>query len=361
MPPVVVGAVMAASAIAGGVAGAIERSNASDEAKALMQARLDELNAVGQPPDTSIALVLQEFKQQGIITPELEKEILQETSKVAQLKEDPGVRDAQVKALQFLQNRSETGLGPEERSAFNLLRKEVAKDTEGKRQQILQNMAAKGMSGSGAELAAQLSASQAGDEAAAAAGDRIAASAAQNALQAMAQVGQLGGQIRGQDFDVARTKAGAEDEMNRFNTQAQIARQTRNIAAQNEAQARNLQEKQRMSDMNVQQANQEAARQMAAKESVWRNKLALAGAKGDVYSSQANQRLKEGEANAAGWQQMGQGVAQGAAAMGGGGMAGGMTGKTATPTQSLGVDTNLTNQSDTFSQSMYDKYPWLKK
>ena len=98
MPPLVVGAVVAGTAVAGGIAGANERSNASDDTKALMIQRLQALEAAGTPPETALPLILQEFKSQGVITPELEKEIQGEASKVAQLKEDPQYKQAQNQA-----------------------------------------------------------------------------------------------------------------------------------------------------------------------------------------------------------------------------------------------------------------------
>ncbi len=314
LPLILAGAGIAS--LAGGIAGAIERSNASDEAKALMKQRLAELESVGAPPDTSLPIILEEFKSQGVITPELEKEISLEASKVAQIQEDPSYKNAQKQALQFLQQRSDTGLGAEETAAFNALRKEAAKEAEGRRQQILQNMAARGMSGSGAELAAQLSSSQAADEQLSAGGDRLAAEAAKNALSAMMQSGQLAGQLRGQDFDVASTKARAEDELKRFNVSNQISRQTRNLGQLNEAQIANLREKQRIADANIAMVNAEKQRQMQEKANVWKNKLNLAGLKGGVYGEQADQRLKEGAQNAQGWQQMGQGVSQAISSLG---------------------------------------------
>lgn len=360
MPPLVVAAVAAGAAVAGGVAGAIERSDASNDAKALMKKRLAELESVGMPPDTSLPIILQEFKSQGIITPQLEQQIHAQASKTAQIKEDPQYKQAQNQALQFLQQKSATGLGPEEKAAFNTLRTQVAKESEGKRQQILQNMAARGMSGSGAELAAQLSASQAGDEALSAGGDKLAAEASRNALAAISQSGDLAGKIRGQDFDVASAKARAEDELNRFNTQSDISRQTRNVSGLNDAQIRNLQEKQRLADTNTGMANQEAQRQMAEKANVWRNKLAYSNAKGGIYGEQADQRLKEGAAAAQGWQQMGVGVAQGVAGIGGGIGKSAVAPVAGSSAGNLGVDTSLSAQSADLN-SLSDKYPWLKK
>lgn len=363
MPPIAIAAVAAGAAIAGGVAGAIERSNASNDVKALMKQRLAELEQVGMPPDTSLPLILQEFKQQGVITPELEKQIHAEASKVAQIKENPQTRDLAMRGLQLIQQRAETGFGPEEIAALNVAKKQAAKEAQGRQQAILQNMQARGMGGSGAELAAQLSSAQAADEELSASADRIAAEKAAASRQAVQQLMSGASNLRAQDFGVAETKARAEDELNRFNVTSDIARQKANIAAKNRAAELNLSEKQRIADANIAMANAEQARQNAARESVWKNKLGLAGAKGDIYNQQAAQRQQQGEAAAQGWAQMGQGVA--GAVTGIGGLGGGA--RTAAPTApmvqaqptaraTLGVDTTLAPVDD-----LENKYPWLRR
>ena len=367
MPPAVVAAVAAGTAVAGGVAGAIERSNASAEAKELMKQRLAEYEKAGTPPDTSLPLILQEFKQQGIITPRLEQEINVGASKVAQIQEDPKLRNAAMQGLQLLQQRSAQGFGAEEQAAFNQARNQTAKEAQGRLQSIIQQAQARGMGGSGAELAAQLSASQAGDQQLAESGDRLAAEKAKASREAIAQMIAGNTQMRTQDFNIANAKAAAEDELNRFRVGMQADQQARNIQAQNRAAEQNLAEKQRAADANTAMANQEQARQNEARMRDWQARLALANAKGGVYTDQAQQATAQGNAAAQGWANVGQGISSGITGVGAYGIgkpavqsantpAPGVVVQKPATAPGLGVDTTLSTGDD-----FYKKHPWILK
>lgn len=284
-----------AAPLIGNVVGAVAGSGDKAKAQQAMNEALQQIQAVGAPPDLSAEIIRQKLQQVGVYTPKLEDAISQSASQVNQIHEDPSLKAAQTKALQVLQQRGAGGLNPEDRAAYNDLRRQNEKEAEGKRQQILQNMASRGMGGSGAELAAQLSAAQSGDENLSAGGDRLAAQASQNALQSMTQAGMLGGQIRAQDFDVNKTRAAAQDELNRFNTSQQIARQTRNVGAQNQAQQQNLSEQQRISDYNTAQANAEKLRQAEAKQQYWNNSLGYANSKAGALQGQAGNYAKNAQ------------------------------------------------------------------
>lgn len=303
-------AMLAAGAlgVGGGIIGRI--ASAGDRAKAeqAMKDAYAQITAIGAPPDLSAEIVREKLKQVGVYDPKMEDSIQQDISQFSKIQEDPKLRDAQAKSLQLLQQRGEAGLTPAERSAFNENRRKVAQEAQGQRQQILQSMAARGMGGGGAELAAQLSASQSGDERLSSEGDRLAALASQNALQSTAQAGQLGGQIRGQDFSVASAKAQAADELNRFNTQAQIARQQRNVSSQNQAQLANLAEQQRVSDYNTQMTNAERDRQAQARQQYWNSQLGLAQAKSGALLGQGQQYGQQAQNTAGMWQGIGSGL-----------------------------------------------------
>lgn len=305
----------ALAGIGASVGGAVigNLASAGDRAKAqqAMQEAYQQILSVGAPPDLSKEIVREKLKAAGVYTPQLESAIEQDSTQFSKIQEDPKLRDAQMKSLQMLQQRGEGGLTAADRAAFNETRRNVARESEGKRQQILQNMAARGMGGSGAELAAQLSSAQAGDERLSSEGDRLAAIASQNALQSTAQAGSLGGQIRGQDFDVSSKKAQAADELNRFNTQNQIARQQRNVASQNQGQLTNLAEQQRIADYNTQMANAELDRQSRARQDLWQNQLAAAQAKSNALIGQGQNSAANAARTAGTWQGIGQGVAGG--------------------------------------------------
>lgn len=312
MPP----AIAAAVVVAGGIAGAIERSNAGDEVKKSMRQRLDEYERAGTPPNSALPLVLQEFKQQGILTPELEKQINVEASKVAQIQEDPKLRQAVVQGLQLLQSKGEQGFTAEDQAAFSKARTGAAKESQGRLQSILQQMHARGMGGSGAELAAQLSASQAGDTQLADQGEQIAADRAKASRDAIQQMITGSGQLRTQDFNIANTKAQAADELNRFRVGLEANQQARNVQSQNRAQELNLATAQHIADMNTQLTNAEKLRQRQAALQDWQNKVGLAQAKGGIYQDQGQQAWKEGAANAQGYAQIGQGLGSAVTAYG---------------------------------------------
>lgn len=277
MGQAIAGAVAVAAPILGGIIGQSQASGDSAQSQQLAQQAYNELMAVGLPPDLSKQLIMEKFKSAGKLTPQMEDAINMGPSKVAGIQTDPGLKAAQTSALQLLQQRGKTGLGPEDRAALNQVRDEVQRDTEAKRQQILQNFQQRGQGGSGAELIAALQASQSGSNQASAQGDRLAAQASQNALQALTQSGQLGGQIRGQDFSEAQTKAQAEDAINQFNTQNAVSRQQRNVGVSNQAQAANLANEQGIANQNTSQANQELLRQNQAKQNYYNSLLSRAG------------------------------------------------------------------------------------
>lgn len=297
------------ASLGSGIAGSLSSASARDDARSMAQQALKQILDSGVPPDESLPIVFQQFQQAGMLTPELEDAILQTHTAMTGVQTDPQLRTAQLNALQMIGDRSRLGFGPEERAAFNKVQQEVGRNAEAKRQQIIQNMQARGMGGSGTELAAALSASQAQDELASEQGDRLAASAAQNALQAMSQYGQLGGQIRQQDFGEQSDRARAQDEMNRFNVVSQQGVQQRNVASQNAAQASNIGRQQATADRNVGLSNQELYRQSQARQQNYYDRLAKAQAAANALNQQGSNLNQQAQQTAQNWTNIGSGVA----------------------------------------------------
>lgn len=309
-------ALLAGAAIAGPIVGGIIGNMASEgqrrAAEAAAAAALKEIDALGAPPDLSKRIILEKFKQAGVYTPQLEQEVNAGFSKVEQIQEDPQLRQRQMEALQALQERSKTGFSAEDRAALNKVRGQVGTDLQGRLGSLQQQMQARGLGGSGAELAAMLSASQAASSEEAAAGDRLAAEASQRALQSALQTGQLGGQLRSQDFDVARAKAEAADRFNLFNAENSMARQARNVASQNQGQLYNLSEQQRSQDINTQMENAERQRMNEATRQYWQDQASRAGMRANARLGQS--AMYQGQADRTAQQWAGGGAAIGAGA-----------------------------------------------
>lgn len=261
-------AAIAAPVIANVIGGHIA-SGDSGNAGAAAQRAYQELMNIGLPPDLSKELILQKFQEAGILTPEVEQTIKLGPSKVSQITEDPETRDAQLSALKIIQEAATTGFTPESRSELNKIRDEVARDAESRRQQIVQNFQARGMGGSGAELASTLQSEQTAANQASRQGDELSAEASRRALDSAFKSGQLGGDIRGQDFDVNKVRSSAEDEFSRFNVQNQQSTQNRNTDRLNRAAEANLINKQDISNENTELYNTEKLRANEAKRDYW--------------------------------------------------------------------------------------------
>lgn len=264
--------------IIGGLVGAGHNQAAADHQKAAINQILAKLDAVGMPPDQSAALVLEQFQQAGILTPQLEQMVAEQSSALSKIKSDSGLRDTQMKALSQMSKYGKAGLTPEERAQMNQSRQSVQRDLEAKNQQITQEMQARGMGGAGQEMAQRLLASQAGADRASEEGDRISSLAQQRALQAIAQSSQMAGNLRQQDFGEEAAKADAQDQMQRFNINNQMAINQRNTGSANQAQAANLGNKQELANKNVSGANNEKYARLGRERQGWLDKLNYAQA-----------------------------------------------------------------------------------
>lgn len=307
-----IAAAAGASAL-GGILGNAAASKDRKAAKQAMKKAIKELEAIGTPPDTAKALILQEFERQGVYSPELEQD-LSDTfaeSEMGKLTEDASLRDVQKSVLSELQNRARVGLSAEDRAALNKVRNEVQRDAQANRASVLSQMAARQMGGSGAELVSQLMAGQQAAELASQQSDNVMAQAQQRALQALSESANQASNIRSQDLNVNTARAQALDERNRFLMQNSIDRQARNVGNLNEAQKANLAEQQRIADANAQMANQEKQRQAAAKSSDFQNKLSLASAKAGAYTGQQQYHGQQAQNTAQQYANIGSGVAGG--------------------------------------------------
>lgn len=278
----ILGPVSAGLGLAGGILSADENRSASTDAgnaqKSAISAMIAKLDAVGMPPDQSAALILDQYKQAGILTPQLESQIHDSISQFSNIKRDDATRSMQVNALKQMSQYGKAGLTPDERAAMRLAQNDVQRQNEANQQSIIQNMQSRGMQGSGAEMAARLGGAQGSANNASEQADRVSSMAAQRALAAISQGNTMAGQLRTQDFGEEGTKASAQDQMNRFNTQNQMAINQRNVATGNRDQEANLINKQSISNANTGQNNQEKYNQLQRQRQGWLDKMQYAQA-----------------------------------------------------------------------------------
>lgn len=238
---------------------------------------------------------------QGKLNPEEAKAYLVGPSAMEQVKVDPRLQQAQMGALQYLQDiANQGGLTAQDRAQLADIEAQQKGVEKSQREAIMMNAAQRGMAGSGLEIASRLAAQQAAANQAAQRGTDVASMAQQRALQAMMQSGQMAGQVRGQEFGEKSAAAEAKDAINRFNAQVQQQTGMANVGARNAAQEFNLQQAQRLAEQNAQnrmqaqQFNIGQAGQAAGQR--WQSQRDVTGLRAGAYNQQA-QRVADSMAS----------------------------------------------------------------
>jgi hypothetical protein len=131
---------------------------------------------------------------------------------------DPRLKTDQMSALNKLGEYSETGDTAESKAVMHRILGDVARQEGAGRNAILGSMRARGVSGSGAELAAQLANQQASADRAQTAGLDQAANSQKRMLDAVLAKGNMAGSIRRQDYGEATDAARARDAINLYNS-----------------------------------------------------------------------------------------------------------------------------------------------
>jgi hypothetical protein len=130
----------------------------------------------------------------------------------AGMQADPAMVAAQQRSLGEMQARSQDGYTPLDRQAMQQQLNDVARYEQSQRASLAQDARARGVTGSGMDIASQLAAQQSGADRAMATGTDMALAGRDRAYQANADAGNLAGQMRGQQFGEQAQVAGATDQ-----------------------------------------------------------------------------------------------------------------------------------------------------
>lgn len=202
-----------------------------------------------------------------------------------QISLDPSTRNAQMQALSYMQNLGqEGGMDSVDRARMAQILGEADTRSRGARGAIKQDMQQRGVSGSGLEMVQQQMANQQASQNAYLGGVNTAAEAQRRALQAMQGAGQMGGQIRGQDYQIQSGRANAMDAINKFNSGQRQDMLTRNVDRQNQVNVGNT-------DM----GNKQTVMNRDAKQKVFDNALARGGGMSAAYGGMADRYKQQGQ------------------------------------------------------------------
>lgn len=168
---------------------------------------------------------------------------------------------AQQNALQKLREVSEGGIDPQFAQRMKEAADRSQMEAQSRQESILQDYGRKGLLGSGTGLAAQLSGAEGAMQRGSQQSSDAATQAYLNQLGALRQSGELGGQMRGQELDLAARNAQIANSFNERTTGA-YQNYLQNIANQrNDAALKNLATQQGVENLNVGERNASAIRE----------------------------------------------------------------------------------------------------
>lgn len=253
--PVTTAAIIGGSTLAGGALGFLSRPDLSASTNtAKLQALLGLANRPPEIPEVEFAKYStpEALSYLGNFTPEE----LQATGLPAGVI-NAAMRQKQLQAIGGVEELSQTGLSAIDRAALTEIQNQIATQERGQRESILQNMAQRGISGSGQELAAQLQGSQAASQQASTQGMQQAAQAQRARMQALSSLSEMAGGIEQTDFQREAQRQEAQDAINRFNTQNRNIAGLRDLDLQQSLRNELEREKTRVGQANVDLENRQ--------------------------------------------------------------------------------------------------------
>jgi hypothetical protein len=187
-----------------------------------------------ETPDYSQAMQylsgLPDYQVVGQISPE---SYVAGPSAYENIKTDPVALAAQQKALASMQKiGDEGGMTLEDKVNLAQIAQDELNQNRGIQEATSQNAAARGISGSGLEMAKRLSADQGTANRQSTRDMEVAAQAQARALQAIQNSGTMGSQLRTQDYNEQQNLANARDAITAFNLKNRQAIDTANLANQ---------------------------------------------------------------------------------------------------------------------------------
>lgn len=168
---------------------------------------------------------------------------------------DPTTRDAQMRAMESLQDRAQEGLTAQDKYNFMVNQQRAGETAQGMRGAIEDKFARQGRGGSGLSAAMQQIASQGTTRDLALSQALQAASNADMRMKATQATGNMAGNIRGADYLQEATNTDILNNFAKWNSERERSIKNMNIKQQNEYMSNEAAEQRRISGLNTQQSN----------------------------------------------------------------------------------------------------------
>lgn len=273
----------------------------AEEADKALGEALKAIQSVNVPTKAELTLPeLQQYVNAGILTPAQAQAVLQQQNAYDSIKTDPSAREAEMTALNRLQDvASAGGMTDTMKAQLTEALDRANTNTQGVRGSILDNFAKRGVPTSLMAGAMEQAAAAQDARAANLSATQAAGQAEQNALNAMTQSANVAGNIRSQDYSEADRKAAAANAISQWNAENQTTVNRENANRAQDANVFNTQTDQAVSNANTQNANARTGYNTQVPQTVYQDQLQKAQAEADIRKSQAIQATGQGEQNAA--------------------------------------------------------------
>lgn len=238
------------------------------------------------------------YKQVVSLNPELESAVTLGPSAMEGVSTDPRLKQAQMNALnKLMEVGNEGGMTLEDRGRLATINNEVNANLKGNQDAIMQNMAARGMSGGMSEMVARQNAAQAAANQASQQGFDVQAEAQRRALEAIMNAGNMGGNMQAQEFNQKAQVADSQDAISRFNTQNTQQVRNNNVNTKNQAQQWNAENTQNTANNNVNLNNQAQQYNLGLSQQNFDNQMSKATGVANGYNNMAARKDADRQAD----------------------------------------------------------------
>lgn len=309
MDPFTIGSI--ALPILTGVLGQNASAGARSNAENDMKNALGAYTNLTLPDIEKMRLALEEQQSVGTLTPATETAQTLGDTALGNIALDPKYNEYTMSALSKMAQVANEGLPDADRAQLDNILRQANQQNVSNQKAILENRAARGMGGSGDELAAQLAGAQSSANTASDQAIQLAGIAAQRKLDAADKSGSLGNILQQAEYNRQKDLYGQQDAISQFNANQKQGTQTRNVDRSNQAQQLNLQNAQNISNTNVATRNQQQQFNKGLEQTNFDNALKKASGVAGGYQNMAAYNTNQANATANMYGQLGGGLASG--------------------------------------------------
>lgn len=284
-------------AVGSAIMGGDKAKEAKKAAERQRQQAMQAFSSINIPTLEEMQTGLYLPEEVGQFSPEMLKALEMPESEMGELTADAQLKAIQEQYLSDLEDRTEGGLSESDMATIRDIRRQVEGADQARQEAILQEMAQRGVLGSGMELAARKASQQEATDRMSRAGDELAQQESEAAFRALQELGGAASQIRSQEFGEESAAAQARDRAAMIASQNQQRVADQNVGMGNQAQMANLAYQRQLAETKRQEQLRRDAVQRANRQQQFDNRISRASgiASGSSVGSQQQAAATQAE------------------------------------------------------------------